>query len=473
MLVYVSGPYRGADDAEVEQNIRSARIAAVELWKRGHAVICPHANTSRFELECDLEPMVYIEGDLVMVARCDALVMIQGWERSQGAKIERDYAERLGIPIYTAPDYPDLHPTEVRCPTQVKAFAETLGQMHRIHLQKNADYCLAPGTKVLTGEMLWVPIENLVPGMTLVGFDEDVSKAQQSRRMYRPSVIERVSAVRLPSYRLHLEGGDEFIASAEHPWLVQTGVTSRWLTTERLQDAASFDRPSKLIKALDTWEPENDYMSGYLAAALDGEGWCSQQIPTGKNRHRAGRGFVLGFSQNDNPMLAQVRAILDDREIPYRVKFYRPNLVQLIFGKPRRDIIRLLGTVRPRRLLGNLDLNLGMVDLRRAIPLLAKECVGEQDLISIQTSTRTFLANGYATHNSPANIGGTGPIGVAVRLWDTVCRLLSLQGFRIAAQFQGMDQSREPRNEPIEDAWMDAANYGVIGYLNHKGLWGK
>lgn len=54
-----------------------------------------------------------------------------------------------------------------------------------------------------------------------------------------------------------------------------------------------------------------------------------------------------------------------------------------------------------------------------------------------------------------------------------MCRLLNLQGFRIVAQFEGMDAARAPKNEPIEDAWLDVANYGVIGYLNHQGLWGR
>jgi intein/homing endonuclease len=471
MLVYIAGKYRG----DVDANIAAARKVAIELWEMGHVAICPHLNTAHFEQDCHVTDGVYLSGDLDILARCDAVVMVPGWQESVGARDEYDFAEYRGIPIYQYPDLPPLHPTEQDSPLQVRGFIDIVMKMYRTHLEKNQDYCLAPGTKVLTGDLLWVPIEEITPGTVLLGFDESASAERQFRRMYRPSVVEDVSRVHLPSYKLMLEDGTQFIASSDHPWLVSQGYTGKWVTTEHLQAQDTYTYPSKLIKVLDTWEPLHDYDNGYLAAALDGEGWLSQRPPVGKNGHKHGKGFVLGFAQRENAMLDRVLSILNKHEIAYRIKDYRKDLTQVIFSKPRRDAIRLLGETRPLRLLANLDLELGMVDLRRRIPVISKEFIGDQDLIALRTSTRTFIANGFATHNSPNNILGPGELGLMTRAWDKISRLMNLLGFHFEIKPESVRYipPRAPKFESIEDNVRDLAVYSVNWQIYRRDLWGR
>jgi hypothetical protein len=53
---------------------------------------------------------------------------------------------------------------------------------------------------------------------------------------------------------------------------------------------------------------------------------------------------------------------------------------------------------------------------------------------------------------SPANILGTGEIGVTVRLWDKIARLLNLMGFRVTiAEPATYEAPRDPMNESIDD----------------------
>lgn len=174
MLVYVSGPYTADTHDGISANIQAARVVAADLWEMGHAVICPHQNTAHFEVDCEATYEQYIAGDLLMLARCDAIVMLLTWSKSKGATIELDYAAKLGIPVYYAPDLPPLHPTEVKCPEQAKAFAEITGKMYRTHLRKNADY--SPANILLTGEVglvtrLWDKVARL---LNLTGFDVKV-----------------------------------------------------------------------------------------------------------------------------------------------------------------------------------------------------------------------------------------------------------------------------------------------------------
>lgn len=151
MLIYVAGPYRAYDEKTVDYNIAIARSAAIALWKKGHAVICPHTNSAHMD-EAGISDEQFIAGDLVMVARCDAIVLLPNWQKSIGAIQEYEYAKSLGLEIFLpSHSVPDLHPTEVRYPLQVKAYAELLGRMYRLHLSKNEDY--SPANILGTGEI--------------------------------------------------------------------------------------------------------------------------------------------------------------------------------------------------------------------------------------------------------------------------------------------------------------------------------
>lgn len=98
-IIYVAGPYRADGWHNVWENIMAARAAAREAWKLGWAVICPHAN-SIFMDGPDITDLAFLAGDLEIVRRCDAMLMLPGWEQSVGARGEHALAEGLGLPIY-------------------------------------------------------------------------------------------------------------------------------------------------------------------------------------------------------------------------------------------------------------------------------------------------------------------------------------------------------------------------------------
>jgi uncharacterized protein DUF4406 len=97
-VVYVAGPFRGPNAWEIEKNIRHAEEWSLEVWRAGGAALCPHTNTRFFQGAAPDE--VWLDGDLALLAKCDAIFMIPGWERSSGANKELDYARILGIPVF-------------------------------------------------------------------------------------------------------------------------------------------------------------------------------------------------------------------------------------------------------------------------------------------------------------------------------------------------------------------------------------
>lgn len=97
-VVYVAGPFRGPSSWDIEQNIRRAEELALEAWRLGAAVICPHTNTRFFQGAAD--DAVWLDGDLEILKRCDAVLTTSDWTRSSGARAEVTLAKTLDRPVF-------------------------------------------------------------------------------------------------------------------------------------------------------------------------------------------------------------------------------------------------------------------------------------------------------------------------------------------------------------------------------------
>ena len=96
-LAFLSGPYRADNTQGVSDNIEQAKEAAIKYWQLGYAVICPHLNTAHFDGLCPDD--TWLEGDLEILSRCDVVVMIRGWQLSEGASYEHHKALEWGKEI--------------------------------------------------------------------------------------------------------------------------------------------------------------------------------------------------------------------------------------------------------------------------------------------------------------------------------------------------------------------------------------
>lgn len=99
-VVYIAGPFRGPDSWVIENNIRRAEALALEVWRLGAAAICPHANTRFFQGAAHDD--VWLDGDLAILAKCDAMLMTEDWTRSSGARAEEALARDRGVPVFYA-----------------------------------------------------------------------------------------------------------------------------------------------------------------------------------------------------------------------------------------------------------------------------------------------------------------------------------------------------------------------------------
>ena len=97
-VIYIAGAYRNSTEWGLIENIRHAEREAIKLWQHGWAVLCPHKNTAHFGGTCP--DKVWLEGDLEMLSRCDAIYMLTDWDLSEGALQEYEKAKELNLEIY-------------------------------------------------------------------------------------------------------------------------------------------------------------------------------------------------------------------------------------------------------------------------------------------------------------------------------------------------------------------------------------
>lgn len=97
-LVYVIGAYSG----NVKENIAKAEAVSIALIRAGYHVITPHKNTDGYEwyenVHKELNYKTWIEMDLNILSRCDAIFIMNNAKDSQGSQIEIEFARCRKIP---------------------------------------------------------------------------------------------------------------------------------------------------------------------------------------------------------------------------------------------------------------------------------------------------------------------------------------------------------------------------------------
>ena len=87
-----------------EDNVWYARYVAIELWKRGITVICPHLNSQDFETEVS-DDFIFVRGYLEIIRRSiDLVILLPNWKFSANSCREREEALRFKIPVYNTLD---------------------------------------------------------------------------------------------------------------------------------------------------------------------------------------------------------------------------------------------------------------------------------------------------------------------------------------------------------------------------------
>ena len=93
--IYIAGPMTGYPDC----NVAAFHAAAERLARAGWKVFNPAEN---FGGRKDLPREAYLRLDVAVLAQCDAIAMLPGWEESRGAKLEYLVAHEMGCTVIDA-----------------------------------------------------------------------------------------------------------------------------------------------------------------------------------------------------------------------------------------------------------------------------------------------------------------------------------------------------------------------------------
>ena len=284
-----------------------------------------------------------------------------------------------------------------------KSFWELLNQSD-IVIAHNG--CFAKGHKVLKSDLTWVDVADLKVGDELLAFNENVPDPSnpKSKRRFEISVVERVEPVVKKSSKVILENGHEFIVSNDHPWLVKRrGSHWDWRTTDKL---IHFNGNNTLTSVIDVWNNDDNYHAGYLAAFLDGEG----SVVHSKRSHRKfGSNFTITFTQKEQYIIDKLIESLDHFNFKYSIYSYDRNHrdimnISILGGTPEK--LRFLGITQSAK---NKKLNLDFLEennLYGKDTYKIKEIIdiGHQELVGLQTSSKTYIVDGFPVHNSGFDI---------------------------------------------------------------------
>lgn len=102
-LIYIAGPFRGANAWEVTQNVNRAEYIADGVFQLGAFAVIPHTMTKNFDGTKD--DQFWLEGTMALMLRCDAVLAVppyprEDWSRSEGTKSEVRAARNAGIPVF-------------------------------------------------------------------------------------------------------------------------------------------------------------------------------------------------------------------------------------------------------------------------------------------------------------------------------------------------------------------------------------
>ena len=288
--------------------------------------------------------------------------------------------------------------------TEQKNLYDNLWHKNLILKSRQLGFCLAPSTPVLTADLRWVPIADLTPGTEIVAVDEHPPGGRGAARKMRTAVVQGVVRVHRPAFRITFDDGRDVVCTDQHPWLARN---SRCLLGwYKIDGGKARLRPGTQVRWVTKPWGEPTLEDAWFSGMLDGEGSFAKARTSGAS---------VNVSQRKGPVWDRLRAygltsgytprIESDEKKPIRSsKFGRVPVPKLCFTR-MDEVFRLIGQTRPTRFTGirfwegkelpgkrNGDVGWSTI--------VSIEPLGEMDLIDLQTSTGTYIANGFVSHNT-------------------------------------------------------------------------
>lgn len=266
-------------------------------------------------------------------------------------------------------------------------------------------FCVAPETRVLTADLRWVPIADLKAGDEVVAVDEHPPGGTGPSRRMRTATVQAAAQIFGMAYKIKFDDGREVVCTDQHPWLSKkAGDAAEWRSLSGIgnQVVGKLTVGTKIRWITKPWD-EPTFEDGWFGGMLDGEGSMS------KRNTSAG----LNVCQREGPVWDRLNAYCESRGYSHCIepdsaerpsKYGKTPVPKIAFGR-MDEMFRVIGQTRPTRFLsrrfwegrelpGKRNGDVGWATITSIEP------VGVQPMIDLQTSTGTYIAEGFVSHNT-------------------------------------------------------------------------
>ena len=256
---------------------------------------------------------------------------------------------------------------------------------------------------VLTADLRWVRIENITVDTELIATDEDVPGGIGAGRKMRTATVEATREIFDYAFRLVMDNAQILIATGDHRFLtkIRGNVATKWSHVKHMRVG---DEIRNVVKP---WDAYQSYEDGWFAGILDGEGSL---------RAKDGAGAECSVAQVYGPVHDRIERYLIEKGYSYREEVEKREAGEKskLGSKPLSkyvvsrmgEIFRLIGHTRPTRLMGKRWWEGKELPGRSKAHadawsrIVSIELLGKRRMIDLQTSTGTFIAEGFVSHNS-------------------------------------------------------------------------
>lgn len=266
-------------------------------------------------------------------------------------------------------------------------------------------FCVSPETRVLTAGLEWIPIGQIKPGAEVIACDEHPPGGRGSARKMRTATVQAVKTMRAERFRITFDDGRQVVCTDRHPWLskkVATDAKWRSISGEGNSVTGKLTVGTKVRWVAKPWD-EPAFEDGWFGGMLDGEGSISKRNSSAGVNVSQRYGSVwdrLVKYATDRGYNACVENDVAERPS----KHGRVPVPKLAFGR-MDEMFRLIGQTRPSRFLGNRFWEGRELPGKRNgdvgwATVTSIEAIGEGDVVDMQTTTGTYIAEGFVSHNT-------------------------------------------------------------------------
>lgn len=268
-------------------------------------------------------------------------------------------------------------------------------------------FCLTGKSRVLTADLQWVRVDEIQPGTEIVAVDEHIPGGRGAARQMKTGTVRAVLCRKAQAFRITFDDGREVECTDRHPWLsrkVSTETKWRSISGTGNEVTGKLRVGTKVRWVAKPWEAST-FEDGWFGGIIDGEGSMAKARTSGAE---------INVAQREGAVWDRMVAYARDRGYSARIegdaadrpfKHGRQAVPKLCFSR-MDELFRLVGQCRPTRFVGRRFWDGKSLPGKRTgegwATITSIEPIGEQVVYDLQTSTGTYIAEGFVSHNTTA-----------------------------------------------------------------------